>query len=292
MSLPADIGQRRAAPFLNWKRRRSVLPGFSLTMGITLFYLGLIVLLPLGVMLTRAAGLGLDEFLRAAFNPRALATYKVTLLSAAEATAFNACAGLLFAWVLARYDFPGRRVMDAIIDLPFAMPTAVAGLALSTAFAHNGWLGQYLDPLGIKIAHAQPGIAIAMAFTSLPFVVRSIQPVLEDMDSDVEEAGRTLGASEGQIFRRILLPTILPAVLAGASLAFARSLGEFGAIIFIAGNRPFDTEISALLIFIRLEEYEFGAATAIATTVLLAAFALMLLTNLVQSWHQRYLRRG
>lgn len=268
-----------------------MLPGFSLTLGATLFYLGLIVLLPLGAMLAKAGGLGPQEFFKAAFNARALATYRVTLLSAFEATCFNACVGLLFAWVLGRYDFPGRRLVDAIVDLPFAMPTAVAGLALTAVFAPNGWLGQYLEPLGIKIAHAQPGIAIAMAFTSLPFVVRSIQPVIEDLEQETEEAARLMGAKELQIFRRVIFPAILPSLLAGASLAFARSLGEFGAIIFIAGNRPMETEISALLIFIRLEEYEFGGATAIATTVLLTSFLLMLATNLAQAWHQRYLSR-
>lgn len=272
-------------------KRRSTLPGFSLTMGMTLSYLGVIVLLPLGVMVWRAAGLSWDAFLAATTGARALASYKVTLMSAAEASAFNGVVGLLFAWVLARYEFPGRRVLDALIDLPFAMPTAVAGLALTAAFAANGWLGQYLVPLGIDIAHHQPGIAIAMAFTSLPFVVRSVQPVIEELETDVEEAARVLGATDLQIFIRVVLPTVLPALVAGISLAFARCLGEFGAIIFIAGNRPFDTEITALLIFIRLEEYEFGAATAIATTVLAASFAVMMAANGLQAWQQRYLAK-
>ncbi|OAN43021.1 sulfate/thiosulfate transporter subunit [Paramagnetospirillum marisnigri] len=271
--------------------RRRLLPGFSLTMGMTLGYLGVIVLLPIGAMLIKAAGMSLDGFLAATTGPRALATYGVTLLSAAEAVAFNGFAGLLFAWVLARYQFPGRNLLDALIDLPFAMPTAVAGLALAAAFAPNGWIGQYLDPLGIKIVHAQPGIAIAMAFTSLPFVVRSVQPVIEELEDEVEEAARTLGANEAQIFLKVVLPTLLPALIAGMSLAFARCLGEFGAIIFIAGNRPFETEITALLIFIRLEEYSFGAATAIATVVLAAAFVVMLVTNGVQAWQQRYLAK-
>lgn len=272
--------------------RRGVLPGFSLTMGVTLSYLGVIVLLPIGAMLAKAAGMSADAFLAATTGPRALATYKVTLLSALQAVAFNALAGLLFAWVLARYQFPGRRLLDALIDLPFAMPTAVAGLALTAAFAPNGWFGQFLVPHGIQVAHAQPGIAIAMAFTSLPFVVRSVQPVIEDLEADVEEAARVLGASEWQVFRKVVLPVILPALLAGVSLAFARCLGEFGAIIFIAGNRPFETEITALLIFIRLEEYEFGAATAIATVVLAMAFVVMLTTNALQAWQQRYLAKG
>jgi sulfate transport system permease protein len=272
-----------------WQTRRGILPGFSLTLGITLGYLGLIVLLPLGAMLSTAAGMGPAAFWAAATGSRALATYGVTLLSAAEATLFNGAIGLLFAWVLARYDFPGRRVLDALIDLPFAMPTAVAGLSLATLFSATGWFGQILVPLGIQVTHAQLGIAAAMAFTSLPFVVRSVQPVIEDMEGDAEEAARSLGASEVQTFFRVVFPTLLPSLMTGLSLAFARCLGEFGAIIFIAGNRPYETEITALLIFIRLEEYEFGAATAIATTVLLASFVLMLLTNVIQARQQRYL---
>ena len=271
---------------------RRLLPGFSLTMGMTLAYLGLIVLLPLGAMLVKAAGMSLEGFIAATTGPRALAAYQVTLVSAAEAVAFNGLAGLLFAWVLCRYQFPGRNLMDALIDLPFAMPTAVAGLALAAAFAPNGWVGQYLEPLGLKVVHAQPGIAIAMAFTSLPFVVRSVQPVIEELEPETEEAARTLGASEMQIFFKVILPTLAPSLLAGMSLAFARCLGEFGAIIFIAGNRPFETEIAALLIFIKLEEYEFGSATAIATVVLAFAFITMLITNGIQAWQQRYLAKG
>lgn len=273
-------------------RRRGVLPGFSLTMGTTLAYLGLVVLLPLGAMLLKAAGMSGEAFLIAVTNERALAAYKVTVLSAAEAVAFNGLVGLLFAWVLARYQFPGRALLDALIDLPFAMPTAVAGLALAAAFASNGWLGQYLDPEGGHIVHAQPGIALAMAFTSLPFVVRSVQPVVEELEVELEEAARTLGASDLQVFFRVVLPTLLPSLLAGMSLAFARCLGEFGAIIFIAGNRPFETEIAALLIFIKLEEYEFGSATAVATVVLGFAFLVMLAVNAAQAYGRRYLAKG
>ncbi len=269
--------------------KRGVLPGFSLTMGLTVSYLGFIVLLPIGALLLKAAGLSAQEFLAATTSPRALATYRVTLVSAAEAVAFNAVAGLLFAWVLARYDFPGRRILDSLIDLPFALPTAVAGVALTAAFAPQGWFGRFLEPLGIQVAHAQPGIAAAMAFTSLPFVVRTVQPVIEDLEEDVEEAARVLGATDLQVFLRVIMPTIAPALIAGLTLAFARCLGEFGAIIFIAGNRPFETEITALLIYIRLEEYEYGAATAIATVVLSIAFLVMLATNALQAWQQRYL---
>jgi len=197
----------------------------------------------------------------------------------------------LFAWVLARYRFPGHRLLDALIDLPFAMPTAVAGLALTALFSANGWFGQILVPWGIEIAHVQLGIALAMAFTSLPFVVRSLQPVISELEPEAEEAARILGASEGQIFTRILLPACLPALVAGISLAFARCLGEFGAIIFIAGNRPFDTEITALLIFIRLEEYEVGSATAIASVVLAASFLVMAAANGLQAYLSRPLRK-
>lgn len=272
--------------------KRGMLPGFSLTMGLTLSYLGLIVLLPIAALLIKAGGMSGHAFLAATTSPRALASYQVTLVSAAEAAAFNAVVGLLFAWVLARYDFPGRRLLDSLMDLPFALPTAVAGVALTAVFAPNGWFGQFLVPLGIKVAHAQPGIAVAMAFTSLPFVVRTVQPVIEDLEVEVEEAARILGASELQVFLKVVLPTIAPALIAGITLAFARCLGEFGAIIFIAGNRPFDTEITALLIYIRLEEYEYGAATAIATVVLSMAFLVMLATNALQAWQQRYLDRG
>lgn len=272
--------------------RRGILPGFSLTMGLSVSYLGLIVLLPIAALLLKASGLTLHEFLAATTSPRALASYKVTVVSALEAVAFNAVVGLLFAWVLARYDFPGRRLLDSVMDLPFAMPTAVAGVALTAAFAPNGIFGEFLVPLGVKIAHTQLGIAVAMAFTSLPFVVRTLQPVIEDLETDTEEAARILGANELQVFLKVVLPVIAPALIAGITLAFARCLGEFGAIIFIAGNRPFETEITALLIYIRLEEYEYGAATAIATVVLGVAFVVMLATNALQAWHQRYLDKG
>lgn len=271
--------------------RRRILPGFPLTIGLTLFYVSLIVLLPLLGLIFKAMTLSPAEFLHTVTAPRALATYRVTLLCALAATIFNAGFGLLLAWVLARYDFPGRRLLDSIVDLPFALPTAVAGLALTGIFATNGWIGSLLVPYDIKIAHALPGIMIAMAFTSVPFVVRTVQPIIQDLEPELEEAGRSLGASDGVIFRGVIFPTIFPSFLAGCALAFARSLGEFGAIIFIAGNRPYETEITALLIFIRLEEYEYGQAAAIAVVVLLAAFLMLLLTNAIQAWHLRYADR-
>ena len=211
---------------------------------------------------------------------------------ALAATAFNAVYGLLLAWVLARYRFPGRRLLDALVDVPFALPTAVAGLALTALFAKNGWFGGPLEAIGLQVAYSPLGIALAMAFTSLPFVVRTVQPVIEDLEAEVEEAARSLGASDPQILRRVIFPAIFPAFLAGCTLAFARSLGEFGAVIFIAGNQPMRTEIVALLTYIRLEEYDYPAAASIATTMLAMAFVMLVITNLIQGWHLRRLGRG
>lgn len=274
------------------RRSPHVLPGFALAMGCTLLYLSLIVLLPLGALVARSASIGWAEFWAIASGPRAVASYRVTVSAALAATLFNAGFGLLLAWIIVRYRFPGRRVLDALMDLPFALPTAVAGIALTTLFARNGWLGQFLEPAGIKIAYAWPGIAVAMAFTSVPFVVRSVQPVLEDLDPQLEEAAHVLGATPVQGFRRVILPAIMPALVAGCSLAFARSLGEFGAIIFIAGNTPFVTEITSLLVFVRLEEFDYPAAASIAAVVLAASFVIMLATNLLQAWQVRHAGRG
>jgi sulfate transport system permease protein len=271
--------------------RRRVLPGFRLTLGCTLVYLVLIVLLPLGALALKAASLTPAQFLAIVTSPRALASYQVTLGMALAATLFNGVVGLLLAWVLVRYRFPGRRLLDAIVDLPFALPTAVAGIALTALFAKNGWFGAPLAALGIPVAYTPLGIAVAMAFTSLPFVVRSVQPVLEDLDEGVEEAARTLGAGDWSTLRHVVWPAILPAFLAGCSLAFARSLGEFGAVIFIAGNRPMQTEITSLLVFIRLEEYDYAAAAALALTILAAAFLLLLATNLLQARFLRHVDR-
>jgi len=272
-------------------KRNSVLPGFGLTLGCTLFYLTVIVALPLLAMIMKTASLGWSDFWSIVTSDRALATYRVTLSTAALATVFNGLFGLLLAWVLARYEFPGKRLMDAAVDLPFALPTAIAGLALVTVFAQNGWFGQFLEPLGIKVAYAPLGISVAMAFTSIPFVIRTVQPVLEDMNADVEEAARSLGAKPWQIFAYIVWPTIFPAFLAGASLSFARSLGEFGSIVFISGNLPFETEVTSLLIFIRLDEYDYPAAAALAFVMLVAAFLMLLITNLIQARQLRYAER-
>ncbi len=249
-------------------------------------------LLPLCALVFKAADIGLAQLWTIVSAPRTLSAIRVTVGMALAATLFNAVYGLLLAWVLARYKFPGKRLLDALVDIPFALPTAVAGLALTALFAKNGWFGEPLDAIGIPVAYTPLGIAIAMAFTSVPFVVRTVQPVIEDLGSDVEEASRSLGASDWQILRKVIFPAIFPAFLAGCSLAFARCLGEFGAVIFIAGNQPMKTEIVALLAFIRLEEYNYGAAAAISTVMLVMAFVMLIVTNTIQAWHLRYIGRG
>ncbi|MDJ1159630.1 sulfate ABC transporter permease subunit CysT [Chelatococcus sp. SYSU_G07232] len=273
-------------------RSRRVLPGFGLTMGTTLTYVALVVLLPLAALLLKSAEIGPDGFLRLVTGERALAAFQVTLTAAAFATAFNAAYGLLMAWVLVRYEFAGKRILDALMDIPFALPTAVAGVALTALYAANGWFGQLFEMAGLKIVYTVTGVALAMAFTSAPFVVRTVQPVLESLQPDIEEASATLGAYPGVIFRRVIYPVIFPAHLTGCALAFARSLGEFGAVIFIAGNLPFKTEIVSLLVFIRLEEYDYAAASAIAVVLLATAFAVLLATNALQALAQRHARKG
>ncbi len=253
-----------------------------------MFYLVLIVLLPICAILLKSMEMTWPEFVAAATSPRAVASYKVTLSAAFFATLFNSAFGLLLAWILVRYDFPGKRILDAAVDLPFALPTAVAGLTLTTLFAANGWLGAPLAAFDIRVVYSLTGIAIAMAFTSVPFVVRSIQPVLANLEPELEEAGKCLGASDAQVFRRVVFPEIFPAFLAGASLAFARCLGEFGAVIFIAGNTPLKTEITALLAIIRLEEFDYPAAAALGMVMLATAFVMLLITNTIQAWHLRY----
>ncbi len=272
--------------------QRGILPGFGLTLGVTLLYFVIIVALPLLAMLYKSFNLGWVDFWGIVSSERALATYRITVGAAALATVLNAVVGVLLAWVLVRYEFPGRRLLDAVVDLPFALPTAVAGLALVTVFSSNGWFGQYLEPLGIKVAYAPLGIALAMMFTSIPFVIRTVQPVLEDVAADVEEAARSLGATNWQIFARIIWPAIFPAFIAGCSLSFARSLGEFGAIVFISGNLPFETEVMSLLVFIRLDEYDYPAAAALATVMLVTAFVMLFVTNSIQAWQLRYADRS
>jgi sulfate transport system permease protein len=273
------------------QRSKHLLPGFGLSMGISLFYLTLVILLPLSAMLLKVAGMGFPEFWRIVSSNRALAAYRVTFSSALIATLINGVVGLLLAWVLTRYRFPGRRILDALVDLPFALPTAVAGLVLVTLFADTGWYGQVLEPNGIKVNYTQLGIIAAMTFTSIPFVVRAVQPVLEEVDVDFENVAKTLGASRWQVFTRIIWPTILPAFIGGCVLSFARSLGEFGAVVFIAGNLPGMTEIVSLLIFIRLDEYNYEGAAALAFVLLVVAFLTLVATNLLAAWQVRYVER-
>jgi sulfate transport system permease protein len=277
---------------MTYRRRKHLLPGFGLTLGVSMLYITIIIALPLLAMLLKVGGMGWGEFWRIIASSRAIAAYNITFSSALIATVLNGAFGLLLAWVLSRYEFPGKRALDALVDFPFALPTAVAGLVLVTLFAESGWYGQFLVPAGIKVNYTQVGIIIAMTFTSIPFVVRSVQPVLEEVQTDLEEAGRTLGATNWQIFSKIIWPTILPSFMAGCVLSFARSLGEFGAVVFIAGNLPGKTEIVSLLIFIRLDEFNYQGAAALAFVLLVAAFVLLLATNALQAWQNRYADRS
>jgi sulfate/thiosulfate transport system permease protein len=264
--------------------RRSVIPGFGLTMGFTVAYLGVLVLLPFAALAFKAAELSLAEFWAIATEPRAVASYQVSFVTSAIAAGLNMVFGLLTAWVLVRYEFPGKRVIDALVDLPFALPTAVAGIALTGIYATTGWVGQYFEPFGIRIAYTQIGIVVALTFIGLPFVVRSVQPILADFEPEVEEAAATLGAGRLSTFIRVVLPAVLPALLSGVALAFARAVGEFGSIIFIAGNIPFQTEITPLLIFIQLEQYNVAAAAVLGSVMLLFAFFMLLVINGLQLW--------
>ncbi len=265
-------------------RRPSVLPGFGLTLGFTVFYLGLIVLLPLSAAFFKAAQFGFDAFWAAISSPRVLAAYRVTLGCALLAALVNAVVGLLLAWVLVRYRFPGRRLCDALIDLPFALPTAVAGIALSALYGPKGWIGQYFAAIGVKIAFTPVGITLALVFIGLPFVVRTVQPVLETLDASFEEAASTLGANRWQIFARVVLPSVLPALLTGFTLAFARGIGEYGSVVFIAGNLPMVSEIVPLLILTKLEQYDYAGATSLAVAMLVMSFVLLLAINVLQAW--------
>ena len=268
-------------------RRHTVLPGFGPALGFTLFYLGLVVLIPLSAAFLRAAGMGVDAFVEAATAPRVLASYRLTFGTALAAATVNAVFGLLVAWVLVRYSFPGRRLADALVDLPFALPTAVAGIALTALYAPNGWIGSLLAPLGVKVAFTPLGVFVALTFIGLPFVVRSVQPVLEDLQPEFEEAAATLGATRVQTFLRVILPTLLPGVLTGFTLALARAIGEYGSVIFIAGNIPMVSEITPLLIITKLEQYDYEGATALAVVMLLISFTLLLAVNLLQGWGRR-----
>lgn len=268
-------------------RKPSVIPGFGLTFGLTVFWLGLVVLIPLFGLFLRSAALGWEQWIAAVTSPRVLASLRLSFGASLAAASLNVALGLLIAWALVRYRFPGRRIADAVVDIPFALPTAVAGIALTTLFAENGWIGALLAPLGIKVAYTPLGVFVALVFIGLPFVVRTVQPVIEDMQPEIEEAAASLGANRLQAFVRVVLPTLLPALLTGFALALARAIGEYGSVIFIAGNLPMVSEIAPLLIVTRLEEYAYGEATAIAAVMLLISFALLLLINLLQRWAER-----
>ncbi|HVP28528.1 MAG TPA: sulfate ABC transporter permease subunit CysT [Myxococcota bacterium] len=265
-------------------RRRSILPGFGITLGVTVTYLSVLVLIPLAALFFKTATLSWAEFLAAVAGPRALASYRLSFGAALAAAAVNAVFGLVVAWVLVRYEFPGRRFVDALVDLPFALPTAVAGITLTSVLAKNGWLGRWLEPHGVFIAYTPLGVVVALVFIGLPFVVRTLQPVLQDLERELEEAAATLGASRLQTFRRVLLPALRPALVTGFALAFARGVGEYGSVVFISGNMPMKTEIAPLLIVTKLEQWDYAGATAIAVVLLVASFALLLAINALQRW--------
>jgi sulfate/thiosulfate transport system permease protein len=268
-------------------RAKKVLPGFQLTLGYTLFYLFLIVLVPLSALLFKTFSLTLEQFWAAVASPRVLASYRLTFGASLLAAGVNVVAGLLVAWVLVRYRFPGKRLVDALVDLPFALPTAVAGISLTALLAGNGWIGQYLEPHGIQLAFNPNGVVIALIFIGLPFVVRTVQPVLEDAEKELEEAATCLGATRWQTFRLVILPSILPALLTGFAMAFARALGEYGSVIFIAGNVPMVSEITPLIIIGKLEQYDYAGATAVASVMLGISFVLLLVINALQGWQRR-----
>ena len=271
--------------------RPSVLPGFNIALGYTLLYLGLIVLIPLSAAFIKTADMDWAAFWKAISAPRVVASYQLSFGAALIAATINAVFGLLVAWVLVRYQFPGKRVVDALVDLPFALPTAVAGIALATLYAPNGWIGQWFAEFGIKIAFTPLGIVVALTFIGLPFVVRTVQPVLEDLDPQIEEAAASLGATRVQTFWRVILPAAWPALLTGFTLAFARAVGEYGSVIFIAGNLPMVSEITPLIIISKLEQYDYHGATAVAVVMLVISFVLLLLINLLQWWSQQRQRR-
>ena len=281
----ADAGLRVAAPAR--ARRRTILPGFGLTLAFTLAYLSLIVLIPLSATFVKASTLGWAQFWRVVTEPRSLASYRLSFGASFLGAAVNAVFGLVVAWVLVRYRFPGRRLLDALVDLPFALPTAVAGITLTTLCAPGGWVGRQLAPLGIKAAFSPLGVVIALTFIGLPFVVRTIQPVLQNLDAEIEEAAASLGASRWQTWRRVILPELWPALLTGIALAFARAVGEYGSVVFISGNMPMKTEIPPLLIITKLDQYDYAGATAIGVFMLVVSFVLLLVINVLQWWSGR-----
>ena len=278
-----------------FRKKFSTLPGFGLTMGFSLFYLGMIVLVPIAGLFLKASELSLVEFWTLALDPRALASYRLTFGASFAAALINAIFGTILAWVLVRYRFPGKRLVDGLVDFPFALPTAVAGLTLASLYSINGWIGRFLlhqnpdgTEGGLRVAYTSIGVVVALTFVGLPFVVRTLQPVLEGMEREVEEVAATLGASRFRTFCSIIAPTLLPTIITGFALAFARAIGEYGSVIFIAGNKPFSTEISPLLIVIRLEEYNYNGAMALAVVLMVISFALLVVINLLERWASRY----
>ncbi len=268
-------------------QRSRVLPGFGLSLGFTLAYLSLIVLIPLSAVFIKSLGIGWDGLWEILSSERILKSLQLSFSAALIAALINVVFGLLLAWCLVRYTFPGKRIVDALVDLPFALPTAVAGIALTSLYAPTGWIGQYLEPLGIQVAYTPIGITLALIFIGLPFVVRTVQPVLSDLETELEEAASALGANRFQIVTKIIMPILFPALLTGFALAFARGVGEYGSVIFIAGNQPFETEIAPLMIISRLEEYDYAGATTIAVVMLVLSFAILFLINLLQAWASR-----
>lgn len=273
-------------------RQPSVLPGFGLTFGFAMFYLSAIVLIPLVALVLKAGTMPWSDFFHVVLHPRSVASYRLSFGTSLLAAGINAVFGFIIAWTLVRYEFPGRKIIDALIDMPFALPTAVSGIALTAVFAPNGWIGRYLEPLGIQVAYTWIGITVALTLIGMPFVVRSLQPALQEVQSDLEDAAETLGAGKFYIFRRIILPTVTPALLTGFALAFARGVGEYGSVIFIAGNLPMKTEITPLLIVIRLEEFDYLAAAALGFVMLVISFLMLLGINLLQAWGRRWMVAG
>ena len=276
---PTAMPARRAA--------KRVLPGFNITLGFTLFYLSVIVLIPLSALIFKTFNLTWDQFVAAVSSPRVMASYRLTFGASFIAATVNAAFGLLLAWVLVRYEFPGKKIVDALVDLPFALPTAVAGISLTALLASNGWIGSLLAPYGIQLAFNRYGIVIALIFIGLPFVVRTVQPVLEDAEKELEEAASCLGATRFQTFRHVIFPTIAPALLTGFAMAFARAIGEYGSVIFIAGNMPMISEITPLIIIGKLEQYDYAGATAVATVMLVISFVMLLVINALQTWQRK-----
>jgi len=268
-------------------RKSNVLPGFGLSLGFTVVYLSLVVLIPLSATFIKSASMTWPEFWNTVTSPRVMASYKLSFGASSLAALINGVFGFIVAWVLVRYPFPGKKIVDALVDLPFALPTAVAGIALTAVYSKNGWIGSILEPLGIKVAFTQTGILLAMIFIGLPFVVRTIQPVLEDLEAELEEAAASLGANRWQTFRKVILPTVFPALLTGIAMSFARAVGEYGSVVFISGNMPMKTEITPLLIITKLEQYDYAGATAIAAVMLVISFSLLLIINLLQAWSAR-----